>query len=87
MLWAVPSALVVIGYCSLVAGVLRWCGPGMDNCTRELLRVAIGWIVAGGVIGGAIIAIAPWGRMRTRLIAGIAIAVLVIVAGLISVSH
>jgi hypothetical protein len=88
LLWAVPSALVVILFSSTI-GLLFWCGDGAaESCddpesTRMLLTHAIFWIVAGGVIGGAIIAIAPWGRLRARLIAGIGTAVLVIGAGLI----
>ena len=88
LLWAVPLALVVI-LCSSTIGLLFWCGDGAaESCdnperTQELLTHAIFWIVAGGVIGGAIVAIAPWGRMGARLIAGIATAVLVIGAGLI----
>jgi hypothetical protein len=89
LLWAVPLALIVIAYCSIVVGLLFWCGDGAaESCddperTRELFAHALSWIVAGGLIGGAIIAIAPWGRIRVRLIAGIATAVLVIGAGLI----
>ena len=87
LLWAVPLALAVIAFCSFI-GLLRWCDDGVETCddserTRELLRDAIGWIVAGAVISGAIIAIAPWGRIRARLIAGSATAVLVICAGLV----
>ena len=91
LLWAIPSALVVIAFCSTV-GLLFWCGDGSaESCddperTRELLTHAIWWIVAGGLISGAIIAIAPWGRIRARLIAGIATAALVIGAGLVYLS-
>jgi hypothetical protein len=91
LLWVVPSALAVIAFCSTV-GLLFWCGDGAaESCddperTGELLAHAVRWIVAGGVISGAIIAVAPWGRIRARLIAGIATAVLVIGAGLIYLS-
>jgi predicted anti-sigma-YlaC factor YlaD len=91
LLWAIPAALVVIGFCSTV-GLLFWCGDGSaESCddperTRGLLTHAIWWIVAGGVMSAAIIAIAPWGRIRARLIAGIVTAVLVIGAGLIYLS-
>jgi hypothetical protein len=88
LLWAVPLALVVILFSSTI-GLLFWCGDGAaESCddperTRKLLAHAISWIVAGAVISGAIIAVAPWGLIRARLIAGIAIAILVVGAGLI----
>ena len=91
LLWAIPAALVVIAFCSTV-GLLFWCGDGAaESCedperTHELLVHAIGWIVAGGVISGAIVAIAPWGRIPARLIVGIATAALVTGAGLVYLS-
>lgn len=86
--WAVPASLGVILFCAFV-GLLRWCGDGQaETCgdpvrTSELYGDAVRWIIAGALGGGIIIALAPWGPVRARLIAGAAVVSAVIGAGLL----
>lgn len=88
LVWAIPLAAVVIGSFGII-GLLFWCGDGQaESCkdpvrTAELHQHAVRWIVTGALLGGGIIAAAPWGRGRWRLLAGGLVAVGVIVAGLI----
>jgi len=87
LVWAIPLAGLVIGFCAIV-GLLFWCGDGeAESCkdpvlTAELYEWAVRWIVTGALIGGGIIA-AAWGRVRWRLLAGGLVAVAVTIAGLI----
>lgn len=86
--WALPTALGVILFCAFV-GLLRWCGDGQaETCsdpvrTQELYGDAVRWIVAGAVVGGGILALAPWGRVRARLFVGLGVAAATIGAGLL----
>ncbi|HWH97368.1 MAG TPA: hypothetical protein VNS80_03290 [Pseudolysinimonas sp.] len=88
LVWAIPLAAVVIGSCAIF-GLLFWCGDGeIGSCkdpveTAELYQHAVRWIVTGALLGGGIIAAAPWGRVHWRLLAGGLVAVGVVGAGLI----
>lgn len=86
--WALPTALGVILFCAFI-GLLRWCGDGQaETCsdpvrTQVLYGDAVRWIVAGALIGGGILALAPWSRVRERLFVGLGVAAAAIGAGLL----
>ncbi|WP_411699071.1 hypothetical protein [Conyzicola sp.] len=83
--WSTSCAALVVGVCSLF-GLLQWCGDGVESCANAAIATdlavrALTWAACGGIIAGTIVAVAPWSeRARTRIVSGIGVAVLVVVA-------